>query len=409
MKENESVICGHCGIRFYNRYNGKQCSCPNHCGQIPDHNSKHLRDTISAQDVSIRWKTNDVDFIGFVFDHMPGLYFEWDENNIALPWKKTLLPWRKDSRTPVHKFSLQGEVELMSLFTDELLVFERKNIEEFEEENPELTKSVEIETTKNKRRAVEIVKPDVQTQCVSERENRFYFISEVDGWDVAFKGKAARLDNLKGLTYIAQLLCSPGQDVYTPDLYNIVDKTTDDQRSETREDIQNSSEALLHEHRGNFFTSTKLYNEMNYEQLSEEGMHSGEDSPVEFTSLTSELRTKLRDILEGIHDDNPAVSSESRDRFKKLTKDHPDSVDAIMDEATRIEEKNTGAKKTKKTYANAEQTRVSVTKAIETAYQNMNKRGLTSLVTFFKKHIHKGNPCKYEPHPEYIEWEIKLP
>jgi hypothetical protein len=148
MTENESAICEQCGIKYYKRFEGKQYSCPNNHDPKP----KPLGEPVPAQDIMTQWNMTDVSFVEFVIAHLPRIYFEWDKNRIALPWKKALLPWRKDSWEPIYRM---GKAELMRLLIDEQLFFYRANIEEFEEahkkDDPAMICSTSPKATSNKK------------------------------------------------------------------------------------------------------------------------------------------------------------------------------------------------------------------------------------------------------------------
>lgn len=74
MIEKESTVCEHCGIKFYNRYNGKEYSCPNNHDPQP----KPLSEPVPARDIMTKWNMTDVNFIESVIAHLPRIYFEWD-------------------------------------------------------------------------------------------------------------------------------------------------------------------------------------------------------------------------------------------------------------------------------------------------------------------------------------------
>jgi hypothetical protein len=181
-------------------------------------------------------------------------------------------------------------------------------------------------------------------EAVFRREGQF--------WTVAFEGRTARLHDLRGLRYIADLLASPGREFHALDLL------TAHRSAATRE-------AGVHEL---------------------EGVSSAVSEPILDARAKEEYRRRLRDLAEELEE---ARSWHDAARVSKLEAE----VDAISDELRR----SVGlGGRDRQMLSPAERARVSVTKAIKAAIRAVEQE-CPAMGAHLEAAIRTGRFCSYAP------------
>jgi hypothetical protein len=266
MVENESTVCEECGIKYYSRYKGKEYPCPNRCELWKERNEFQVNRMIPALDVMTKWNMTDVNFIEYVVEHYPPLFFEW-EDGIALPWKKGLMPWRKDEWAPCNvSRNPKCKAELLKLLRSGELFFYRNNIEDFEEEHPELSKQP------------------------TERAMN-YFCKGTDFWKVGFQGESDHVKATKGMNYIAYLLSNAGKKINVLTITGSLDSVP--------------------------LNNETAYEEMDDTGLEDEGMHSVASKTTDI-GLSRNMRRKALERLQDLEEAKKSGTPEEIDKAQRI-------------------------------------------------------------------------------------------
>jgi hypothetical protein len=177
------------------------------------------------------------------------------------------------------------------------------------------------------------------------------FRREGQVWTLAFAGRTARLHDLRGLRYIADLLAVPGREVYVLDLL--------------------TAHAAPPDHLGT-------------DELSVAG--SGSSDPILDARAKQEYRRRLGELAGELDE---ARSWHDPERVRKLEAE----VDAITDELERAV--GLGGRD-RQMDSPAERARVSVTKAIKVAIRTI-RRECPPLAAHLEASIRTGRFCSYAP------------
>jgi hypothetical protein len=182
------------------------------------------------------------------------------------------------------------------------------------------------------------------SEAVFRREGQY--------WTVAYAGRTARLHDLRGLHYIADLLASPGREFHALDLL-------------TAHSSAGPREIGAHEL---------------------EGVSSGASEPILDARAKEEYRRRLRDLDEDLEE---ARSWHDAERVSKLEAE----VDAITDELRR----SVGlGGRDRQMLSPAERARVSVTKAIKAAIRAVEQE-CPAMGEHLEAAIRTGRFCSYAP------------
>lgn len=193
------------------------------------------------------------------------------------------------------------------------------------------------------------------------------FQHQGDFWIVTHNGKTSRLRNVKGLSYIAQLLARPGERLHVIDLVQAIEGGA----IEIDRDVA-LGQALTVKH-----------------GLGDVGETLDAKARAEYRQRQSELRAELDTAM---RDNDPGRAEGARHELELLT----DELTAALERGGRR----------RKTHAHTDRARSLVTKHLRSAI-DLISRNDPQLGTHLGRSIHTGNHCAYLPAAgEKIEWQI---
>lgn len=382
MRDDQVAVCEQCGIKYYKLYNGKEYCCPN------NHVTGGTRiglsaNAIPAQEVMFRWNMIDVNFVEYVIEHLPQMYFDWDENGIALPWRKSLTPWRKDKWEPMTLLpnTMKGRAELLKLLNAGELFFYPDNIEEFEEENAEVLQEPETKT------------------IAEETDNQYYIINKGEYLEIRFENEKKTLRNLKGMQYIIPLLKKPWTPINVTVLRSTVTKSIDGAAI-----YGSDTEAQLRIHG----TSLSDFSE---EQFNQDGMTLSDTAPNKVTEHELKIiKQSAEHLSEKLQ---RAKASKRIEEIEEITEHIEDFRKGILNEyslrsSVKDDEIIIANYQMKRLGPDREKDRQNVKNNIEKTLERIKAQGLQKLYEHLKKYINGGEMYSYSPIPEeQPSWRIE--
>ena len=199
---------------------------------------------------------------------------------------------------------------------------------------------------------------------------------EGEYWTIRYQGAEFRLQDSKGLRYIAALLCRPRQEIHVQALVELVEQP-----------------------QGRL--APAKYRDMTAEQLAEEGLPpSRPQDAAAWATIDDQTRADLqahleqlaRDIAEARQENDPIREAEARGEF--------DAITAYLTAGT-------GLRGAPRTFTTADdRARVNVTKLIKAAKQRIGKHS-PALKRHLDACINTGFFCSYTPDPDApIAWNV---
>src|SRR5262245_51244674 len=217
--------------------------------------------------------------------------------------------------------------------------------------------------------------PALDVRCAEQG----FLRKEGEYWTIEYGGKALRLKDSKGLSYLARLLCSPGTDFHALDLAGGIAGHSESRGAEA----QRSAAALP----------------KSEEELQSAGMHIGglgdagavldEPAKAAYRRRLAELRAEV-------------AEAKHLDQYERAEKAE-EEVEALMAELARA----VGLSgRDRRTASAAERARQSVSRALKAVVQRIVEYD-PAIGAIFSRCIKTGTFCSYNPDPGFpIAWEF---